>query len=145
MKQEIQIANTDEQISRCYPVMQELRPHIPADQFLQRIRKQQESGYVLASIENTVAGINTAVAVAGFRINENLAWGHFLYVDDLVTSTNFRSHGYGTQLLDWLKAYAQQQGCGQLHLDSGVQRLDAHRFYEREGIPKSSFHFSTEL
>jgi hypothetical protein len=29
-----------------------------------------------------------------------------------------------------------------VHLDSGVQRKDAHRFYEREGMKLASFHFS---
>ncbi len=29
-----------------------------------------------------------------------------------------------------------------MHLDSGIQRKDAHRFYEREGMSITSFHFA---
>ena len=61
------------------------------------------------------------VAVAGFRVGENLAWGRFLYVDDLVTLSAHRSKGYGSKLLTWLKAFAVREGCMQLHLDSGIQ------------------------
>jgi hypothetical protein len=32
-------------------------------------------------------------------------------------------------LLMWLKDYATKRGCLQLHLDAGVQRNEAHRFY----------------
>ena len=44
-------------------------------------------------------------------------------------------------LLNQHKEHATRQGCQQLHLESGVQRKDAHRFYEREGMTMSSLHF----
>ena len=47
----------------------------------------------------------------------------------------------GSALLRWLGHYARSHECKQLHLDSGVQRLDAHRFYEREGLEATSLHF----
>lgn len=141
MPLKIQIAETDQQINACYPVMRELRDHLKKETFVTRVRDQQSSGYVLAFLEDD----GTVAAVSGFRIGENLAWGRFLYVDDLVTAQRYRSHGYGSRLLAWLKEYAKQQHCDQLHLDSGVQRVDAHRFYLREGLPKTSFHFSTTI
>ena len=36
---------------------------------------------------------------------------------------------------------AAKEGCQQMHLDSGTQRKDAHRFYERQGMTMASFHF----
>ena len=39
---------------------------------------------------------------AGFRVAECLAWGRFLYVDDLVTVGSARFRGCGQRLLDWL-------------------------------------------
>lgn len=134
----IHIAKTDTEIAACFPVMQELRPHIAEDEFVSRVRDQEMHGYTLAFMEKG----NSLVAVAGFRIGENLAWGRFLYVDDLVTSARHRSNGYGARMLSWLRQYAKTEWCGQLHLDSGMQRLDAHRFYEREGLLKSGFHFT---
>ena len=37
------------------------------------------------------------------------------------------------------------QGCARLRLDSGLQRLDAHRFYEANGLKKSCYHFNCQL
>lgn len=102
---------------------------------------QERAGYRLAFIRGP-AGV---VAVAGFRLGESLAWGRYLYIDDLVTSPVHRSGGYGAKLLDWLRAYAVRRGCDQLHLDSGFQRSGAHRFYERAGLSKTSYHFVEEL
>jgi len=136
----IYLATTDKEIAACYTVISELRPHIPENQFISRVKSQEKSGYRLAIVEDQ----GSIVAVAGFRIGENLAWGRFLYIDDLVTDEKQRSRGYGSKLLSWVRAHAINEGCQQLHLDSGIQRHDAHRFYERESMSKSGFHF-TEL
>jgi hypothetical protein len=44
-------------------------------------------------------------------------------------------------LLSWVKEQAAKEGCEQMHLDSGAERKEAHRFYEREGMTMASFHF----
>lgn len=134
---QIQIAQSDEAITACYPVMKELRHHIAEADFLPQIRSQQEAGYRLACVITD----GTPVAVAGFRLGESLSWGHYLYVDDLVALAAERSKGYGAALLNWLYQFAKEQGCGQMHLDSGLQRVDAHRFYEREGKQSVAYHF----
>lgn len=137
----IRLAESEPRIAACYPVMQLLRPHLQEDEFIGRVRAQQSDGYRLALAE--VEGV--AVAVAGFRLAENLAWGRFLYVDDLVTCQEQRSRGVGSQMLHWLREYARSRGCQQLHLDSGMQRKDAHRFYLREGMEKAGYHFAESL
>jgi GNAT superfamily N-acetyltransferase len=76
---------------------------------------------------------------------EMLYCGKILYVDDLNTDEQYRSKGFGKILLDWLKAEARTQGCGHLHLDSGVQREQAHRFYFREGLTINCHHFHMTL
>jgi GNAT superfamily N-acetyltransferase len=133
----VKLAETDEEIRACFPVMAELRPQVPPEAFLERVRAQGRQGYRLAFLADGGA----PVAVAGFRVLENLAWGRFLYVDDLVTLASSRSRGYGAALLAWLRETARREGCGELHLDSGTQRRDAHRFYEREGLVLSAYHF----
>jgi len=138
----ITLAESDDQIRRCFPAMAELRPHVVEGEFVERVRRQQrESSYHLAFIEQSGA----VRAVAGFRIAEFLAWGRILYVDDLVTASAERSRGHGKALFDWLVARAKANGCAQLHLDSGVQRFDAHRFYLRHRMSITSHHFSIQL
>lgn len=136
-----QLATSDPQIQACYPVMRELRPHITEADFPSRVHALQAAGYQLVYIEEN----GMPIAAAGFRVIDNLAWGRFLYVDDLVTISTHRSQGHGKALLDWLKQYARDNDCGRLHLDSGSQRVDAHRFYDREGIARLGIHFGSEI
>lgn len=135
---DIYIAGTDEEIAACFPVMRLLRPHLVEEHFVTRVREQALQGYRLASLDDG----DRVVAVAGFRTGSNLAWGRYLYVDDLVVEEAQRSNGHGARLLQWLRDYARQSSCTQLHLDSGIQRVDAHRFYEREGLNRAGFHFA---
>lgn len=137
----IQIAETPAEILACYSVMAQLRPQYTLEEFMPKVQRQMEDGYRLASL-STVGAVQ---AVAGFRLLENLAWGRFLYVDDLVTQQDSRSQGHGKSLLAWLTEHARRQSCAQLHLDSGAQRKDAHRFYLREGMENAGFHFMTKL
>jgi GNAT superfamily N-acetyltransferase len=138
----IQVATTDSQIRGCFPVMVQLRPHLSEEQFLAQLRRQQaQHGYELAYLQDG----DRVVAVAGYRIAEFLAWGKILYVDDLVTDANARSSGHGDALFSWLVARANENGCIQLHLDSGVQRFGAHRFYLRRRMDITSHHFAIDL
>ena len=140
MSQNIFIANTDREIENCYAVMSELRPHITAGEFLERVRRQQKEGYKLACVVD-----EEVKAVAGFRFGENLAWGRYLYVDDLVSKSMYRSKGYGGALFDWLVKLSREHDCDQFHLDSGVQRFGAHRFYLTKRMTISSHHFFIDL
>ena len=97
-----------------------------------------KQGYQLAYI----AEGEKVLCVAGFVLGQKLAWGKHIYVDDFVSNEECRSHGAGHAMMEWLKGYAKQNNCQQLHLDSGVQRYMAHKFYLREGFIIASHHFS---
>lgn len=131
-------ARTHEQINACYPVVRQLRPQYDEKSFLARVRFQQTLGYQLVCLEHA----GTPVAVAGYQIRETLIDGRFLHVDDLVTDEAQRSRGHGEALLGWLRRRAQELGCVSLQLDSGVQREAAHRFYERQGLSRTAYHFA---
>lgn len=138
----LQLMHTDEQLRRCYPVMAQLRTRYDEAAFVAQVRTQMtEDGYqLLAAIED-----GAVRGVAGFVIATKLAWGKHVYIDDLITDESQRSRGAGKALLDWLADYGREHGCVELHLDSGVQRFDAHRFYFREGMTIKSHHFDKPL
>ncbi len=130
--------------------MVQLRPHLTVEEFVNRVQQQQQAGYQLAYIAESPANLGQDAdekvrAIAGFRIIENLAFGRVLYVDDLITDEQERSQGYGKALLDWLTTYGQQQHCDTLELDSGSHRTAAHRFYFRERLVITGFHFQRSL
>ena len=141
IRHKIATAKLDAEIERCFQVMHELRPHLSAAAFLEQVKRQMAQGYCLAFLEAE----GEVRAVAGYRLLENLAWGKFLYVDDLVTREADRSKGYGEALFNWLVAQAAKEGCAQFHLDSGVQRFGAHRFYLGNRMDITAHHFAMKL
>jgi len=135
--------NTDAEIRATYPVMKQLRSQLSEDQYLAAVRRQNESGnYHIAAVldDNGVPR-----CVAGYRLTECLCWGNFLYVDDLVTDENARSGNYGHRMMEWLVNEAKQNDCKRIHLDSGVQRHSAHRFYLRERMDIIAYHFAMAI
>ncbi len=131
--------NRDE-IVACFPVMVELRTQFDAESFTRQVRKQELKGFHLArgQLDGEV------VCVTGFWLRESLAWGRHVYVDDLVTKAEQRSAGHGDAMLEWLIAWARKRECAELHLDSGVQRFGAHRFYLNHRMDITSHHFAIQ-
>ena len=123
-----------------YEAMLELRPNIGTEsEFVARVNDvQRPAGYrLLASFDDH----DTAAAAAGFHIRDMLAWGHYLYVEDLVTRESARRAGHATRLLDWLRIEADRNGCDSFQLDSSVHRHEAHRLYLRWGLAITGHHF----
>ncbi|WP_198022095.1 GNAT family N-acetyltransferase [Algiphilus aromaticivorans] len=137
----IGVAESDVQLESAAAVLLELRPAYGKAELLERVREQMRHGYQIACGESE----GEILCVAGFVIARKLAWGRHMYVDDLITAEAHRGKGAGTAMMRWLKAHARQTGCEQLHLDSGVSRFGAHRFYLREGFAISSHHFAMTL
>jgi len=123
------------------PVLHELRPDLSPDSFA----AVYEQGYPQGLRFTAAYDDGRCVGVAGWRIVATTVCLLKLYVDDLVTTEAARSQGVGRELLAALFAKARAAGCHVLDLDSGVHRPDAHRFYMREGLTISSFHFARSL
>lgn len=124
-------ADTDAELLACWPAMRQLRPHLAhADAFVAGVHAMRADGYrLLAAWQG-----REAVALGGYRLQRNLVYGRFLYVDDLVTLEHARGRGWGARLLTALQGIAAQAGCVQLVLDTGVANTGAQRFYRRQGL-----------
>jgi len=83
------------------------------------------------------------MALAGYRLQESLLYGRFIYVDDLVART--RSQGLGSKLMNALRDEARKLGCDHLVLDTGLGNSLAQRFYFRQGFLSKGLHFSQAL
>lgn len=138
---EIQLAQSDEQILGCFDLLKLLRPSIEKEGFVERIRAQEKEGYHLAYISDGVE----VRSVAGYRIATFLAWGKILYIDDLVTSPEARGIGFGTHLLKWLMGEAKEKECQGIHLDTGINRIEAHRLYLNLGMKINCLHLSMDF
>lgn len=130
------------QARRCYPLMAQLRHQLGSeDAFAARWRRLAEGGYRLVAL---VQG-ECVLALAGYRVQENLVHGRFLYVDDLVTDADARRAGHGAWLLNRLKVEARLLGCEKLVLDTPLSNALGHRFYFRHGLLATALRFSTPI
>lgn len=134
--------DTEAQLRACYPVMKELRPHLRTeDEFVARVARQRQQGYrILAAWQG-----DKVVALAGYRLQDNLVYGSFLYVDDLVAGEAARSQRWGARLLDRLTRVAEQARCDKLVLDTGLSNALAQRFYFRQGLLPGAMRFGKFL
>lgn len=113
---EIKTALTGTEIRACFPVIQQLRPHLDITRFVEQVENQmRNAGYVLAYLEQG----GEIKAAIGYRVTSFLAWGKVLYIDDLITDGAARGKGFAGTMLDWAFERAKEAQCDQVHLNSG--------------------------
>ena len=127
-------------LARAEAVHRQLRLKLPTDYSAKMRRVFAGGGRMLVAAEG-----NAVVGVAVWRMHENTFNGVQMYVDDLVTDESKRSAGVGRALMEALQVKARALGCEGFCLDSGTQRQQAHKFYFREGMVVTSFHFDKKL
>ncbi|MBP2078755.1 GNAT family N-acetyltransferase [Oceanobacillus polygoni] len=134
---------TQEDIVEAYPVMRELRTHLSKHAYLDLVKEAREKdGYIVVALYEQ----DDIVAVVGFKPMITLYYGRFVWVCDLVTSQTKRSKGYGEKLLSYVHEWAKSNKYECVALSSGLQRNDAHRFYERTmNYNKVSYVFKRDL
>jgi GNAT superfamily N-acetyltransferase len=135
--------STERDWLEAYPVMKQLRTHLSQERFLELTRESTVSGgYKLAVLYEE----GKIKAVTGFMPMITLYNGKSIWVCDLVTDSSVRSKGYGEKLLNYVETWAKNNGYDNISLSSGLQRVDAHRFYEdKMDYMKKSYVYLKEL
>ncbi|WP_243521797.1 GNAT family N-acetyltransferase [Bacillus pseudomycoides] len=133
---------SEDQLDAVLPVLQQLRTALTKEEAQFLFRQMQEERYQLFSLYNEE---NEVVSLAGVAICTNFYNKKHVFVYDLVTAEAHRSKGYGKALLSYIEEWGTEKGCSSVVLTSAFPRIDAHRFYEREGYNKVSYSFCKEL
>ena len=120
-------------------VHRQLRPHL--GEYVARMKQVLAAGAEMAvAVEDgRVKGVTV------FRILEKTHSGRDLYCDDLVTDEAQRSTGVGHALMQYMEQVCRERACDTFSLDSGAWRQQAHKFYFREGMTITSFHFDKKI
>jgi len=127
-------------LSAAESVHRQLRPHVRED-YVGRMKEVFGSGaeMAVALVGGKVAGVTV------FRVMEKTHSGRELYCDDLITDEAQRSTGVGHALIAYMERICRERGCNMFALDSGTHRTQAHKFYFREGMVVTSFHFNKKI
>ncbi|MBP1916711.1 GNAT superfamily N-acetyltransferase [Lederbergia galactosidilyticus] len=134
---------SQKEILEAFPVINQLRTHLDEKAYLDLVIEAKEKDmYRLFALYDQ----EEIVAVTGFKPMITLYYGRFVWVCDLVTDNNKRSNGYGDKLLSYVHEWAKENGYQSVALSSGLQRADAHRFYEgKMDYDKVSYVFKKNL
>ena len=60
-------------------------------------------------------------------------------VEDIIIKKEYQGRNIGSELLSEIEAYATEQGCKRLFLESGVTNIEAHQFFFKNGFNLCSF------
>jgi GNAT superfamily N-acetyltransferase len=123
---QIQELNSEEEWRAAFPAMRELRFDLSEAEFLRLREVMAREDYRLFAARHK----NKIVALAGIAILTNLYYGRHVWAHDLVTASAARLRGHGQSLLSFIEELARREDCRCIALSSGLQRSDAHRFYE---------------
>ena len=128
MNKYIKELTTQEQLKEAFPVLIQLRTDLTEALYLDLLQEMQKDGYKLFALYNN----EKIVSLAGLSWRINFYNKRHIYIYDLVTDSEHRSFGYGEELLSYIHSWAKDQGAEYIALESGLQRIHAHRFYEEK-------------
>lgn len=138
----IEELQTQEEWREAFHVMRELRGNLEEQAYLRLLASMVKEGYRLFALRDS----GVIVSLAGIAILTNLSYGRYVWVYDLVTTSSVRSSGYGSRLLKFIEEFAHRENCQVIALSSGLERADAHRFYQKHmDYDKTSYVFKKAL
>ena len=103
---------------------------------LRQAMDSHDSAVLIAVEDQAIIGF-----ITGYLDIHSVRFGYRCWVEDFAVDPGRRSQGIGKALLDAMRGWARERGATHLELDSADARLDAHRFYEREGADPGSRSF----
>lgn len=132
-----------EEWSSAFPVIHQLRTQLTEENYVELIAEMVEfERYKLFALFEE----SRVVAVIGFKEMTTFNNGRFIWVCDLVTDASKRSKGFGEMLLSYVHDLAKEKHYERVSLSSGLQRQDAHRFYQQKmTYQKTSYVFLKEM
>ena len=94
----------------------------------------------IAEADGKIVGLAAAVKV--------LAIGHpggYVKMNGIGVLPEYRRQGIGKKLMEHVERFAVEQGAPYVGLASGINRAEAHAFYENIGYRKTSYWFRKSL
>ena len=103
---------------------------------------EQDDRYVtfVAEADGKIVGLAAAVKA--------LAIGHpggYVKMNGIGVLPEYRHLGIGKKLMEHVERFAMEQGAPYVGLASGINRAEAHAFYEHIGYRKTSYWFRKNL
>ena len=107
---------------------------------MKKIKLQGNYFIFVAVISNRIVGFVGVVQEMALEIHKD-----YFRIKEMAVSKAYQNKGVGGYLLRHIEDLASERGIELFVLSSSFHRIDAHRFYERNGYTKTSFTFFKEI
>ena len=123
-------------------LISELGYQVETQELWSRIENMPPGFYrtLVAIEENKVVGFIGLLTLPVYEHSRPIGW-----VLALCVSASRRGKGIGKALIDSAKNHYSDEGVTDMRLHSGLQRNEAHGFYEKMGFDKSGYRFKKKL
>ena len=114
-------------------------PHVDFEALSLRMKRMKDARIYhtfVALLDNQIVGFIGAVEGIAFEIDED-----YFRIIGLAVSKLHQNKGIGSLLLNHIENFAISKGISTFTLSSGLERIEAHQFYEHNGYIKRSYSF----
>ncbi|MCX7027832.1 MAG: GNAT family N-acetyltransferase [Spirochaetes bacterium] len=105
---------------------------------LARYEGSADERVIVAVDEGKVVGWTSAAIVDHFYL------ARYVEISGLIVDADSRNRGIGALLIAEVERWAAERNLGLVRLRANVVRVDAHRFYERQGFTRTKTQYTFE-
>ncbi|RDZ45269.1 GNAT family N-acetyltransferase [Haloferax sp. Atlit-10N] len=113
---------------------------VPADGFRAHFDNEKITDYLIVHEDETIGFVTLREGHHPSR-----QYSQYLRIVNLAVDEEYRSQGYGTEIVERVKEMARDQGCDHLKVSCEWQNEDARRFYRDTGFRPKQVDFAQPL
>ena len=127
----------------CELINCELGYSVSVDDLALRIKQMlYDRHYCIFVAENN----NEVIAFIGMHIGLAFEYsGKIARIIALAVKKEYQRQGVGTKLLQTTESYLNENHVELIAVNSGIHRVEAHRFYEKQGFYKKGYSFAKTI
>ncbi len=126
-----------ENIVAILPLLKELNTNTPEIVLKKRLLEMVTQHYECVGVYLN----EELVGISGLWFLTRHYCGKTVEPDHVVIGKNHRNKGLGKKLFEWIYNYAQSIGCEATELNTYIENVKSHQFYENEGYKKLGYHY----
>jgi len=106
----------------------------------EKFRGNENYKAFVAELEGCVAGIVYIMQYAPWGTEGEQFW-----IQGIAVRNDMQGRGIGRKLLEYIEEYGKEKGIGYITLNTGIQRTEAHAFYECNGYSSGNYCFGKRV
>ncbi len=133
---EIKLIETKNILS-IFPLLKELNSNTSDTILKQRLLEMTTQHYKCVGMYLN----NELIGISGLWFLTRHYCGRTIEPDHVVINLKYRNKGLGKKLFEWIYNYAQSIGYEATELNTYIENVKSHKFYENEGFKKLGYHY----